>query len=126
MKITKNKQIVFVITITLMSLMFFLIWDSYLDIKLPVLKDKDKLNGIIIKIESGDYTGMSCYTFNSGLRINMGGDLYENTREEGMNRYLSFFLQIGDSIYKKENSDSIFVYRGNREYIFISTYNNEK
>lgn len=34
------------------------------------------------------------------------------------NGELMFFLQVGDSIYKPVNTDSIFIYRENKTYYF--------
>lgn len=31
---------------------------------------------------------------------------------------MMFFLQVGDSIFKPAHTDSIFIYRGNKEYYF--------
>ena len=78
--------------------------------------DKVIQGRLISKRSSKGYTGRKLLTLSANIKFSYSG-LTRNY--DVTNADFCSFLQLGDSIYKPSYSDSIYVYRNDREYYFI-------
>lgn len=71
---------------------------------------------IISKQMSKGYKGSILVQLNNNRKFSMtwGGGNYLYSKQN-----LSYFMQVGDSIFKPLLSDSIYVFRGDKKYHFI-------
>ena len=84
----------------------------------PILGDiNDTLSGCVLFAKmSNVWNG----TFIVMLNNYKGFSIFGTTSNENYrNSIFGYFIQKGDSIYKPANTDSIFVFRGDKEYYFI-------
>jgi hypothetical protein len=73
--------------------------------------------GIVINSHlSKGMVGAKSITLNNGQKFLVSSDTWNRKYKKGA---MMEFIQIGDSIYKPANSDSIFIYRGNKTYYFL-------
>lgn len=86
---------------------------------------KNTFSGIVIKNRIG-MAGTRVISFKDKSIFHVGS-LYKSDTVKGEQlklkkwdqKTLNIFLQYGDSVFKRENSDTIFVYRNGIEYTFI-------
>jgi len=86
-----------------------------------IIKEQTKLNGVVVKIEH--------ITSNSLINLNNCEKFWINPLYNLTYNPPDFydFIQINDSVYKKENDDTLFICRGNKKYFFIiNFYKNSK
>lgn len=82
---------------------------------------KNDFTGVVFNKRAGYYAGSNLITFNGDRKLQI------STRYQSANigntdrsvKYLKEFLQYGDSVVKKASSFSVFVYRKNKEYIYV-------
>lgn len=91
---------------------------------------KKEFSGIVKEITDG-MMGSKIVTFNNGAIFNIDShyksDIIrdDQIKLQKWEQYsINGLLQAGDSVFKTKNSDTIFVYRNNIEYIFINRYSN--
>ncbi len=98
---------------------FFTKYDSIKNSKLrEEYKSVSKTNGFVGKItDLHTKKGISYVTINSNEKVLL--DISRNESYSGVNIYLSQMLTIGDSLVKKNGSDSLIVYKSDGEYCFL-------
>lgn len=79
------------------------------------------INAILEYKKVGYTPGTNMCTFNTSQKMEIGARFQGNI-QKGEKTPLGDFIQIGDSISKKQGSDSVFVYRNEKEYVFVQTY----
>lgn len=87
------------------------------DAQFPKIENMDKeCKGRLAKTGiSKAYTGRTLLYFSNGQKAAITDNTFNYTISK-VN--LMSFVQVGDSIYKPANTDSIFIYRGNKIYYF--------
>lgn len=78
-----------------------------------------KVRGIILekKLMTDMYVkGVVCITLTNGQKFSIGGSTGNNAYNQSN---IMDFLQVGDSISKKENDDIIVIYRDTVKYYFV-------
>lgn len=115
----RYKIVVIIISIIIVVVVFFFLKiseDKEEIIKYPVLNSSEKVQGVVVdkqKIIRGYQTRV---ILNNGQRHNINNsENYNYTR----NSRLCDFLIEGDSIYKQNNSDTLFIYRKEKEYVYL-------
>ncbi len=86
---------------------------------------KKEYRGIVTKVEDGG--GGSVFAiFKDRRRLGIQSSYISDTIKEDQfklkewgQKYLTYLLQPGDSVFKTKNSDTVFVYRNNVVYTFI-------
>lgn len=85
----------------------------------PLIQKIDNINGIILERKN-------IYSiFNKGHMVNVsdGSKFNPNIIQSINTKYLFHdFILIGDSILKNKDSDTIYVYRNMKEYVFVMNY----
>lgn len=102
---------------------FIIIYFSKDRSRIDIMDNATKVEAIVIDKRFGYLRRSYFCTFSTSEKLDIR-DYYEckNLLQEQWNNYLGSFLEPGDSISKKQGSDSVFVYRNKKEYIFIQTY----
>lgn len=76
-----------------------------------------EFNGYVISRRfSNVYRGCYIYKLSNGQKFHIDNSTFR-LNDTKLDMYE--FLQIGDSIYKKTYTDSIYIYRKSKEYLFI-------
>ena len=84
-----------------------------LDNKYPLMKRETEINGVIIGKLNPKCTYITLNN-NSYIRV------LTLTNTQYKPNYFDFFITYGDSLSKRANSDTLYVYRGGREYYFVT------
>jgi glucan phosphoethanolaminetransferase (alkaline phosphatase superfamily) len=77
----------------------------------PGIKKTKEINGKIINIKI--FTSNALVKLDDSSKYVIGPDYNRNYKET-----VSFFIKVGDSLFKKKNNDTLLVYRGGHEYLF--------
>lgn len=93
---------------------------------------KNEFSGIVLKSTYGSM-GSRVITFKNGFCFDVDPYYKSDTikgeqlkMKEWNRNLLSMFLMYGDSIFKTQGSDTVFVYRKGECYTFINRYEGEK
>lgn len=89
---------------------------------------KNEISCFVLQNKMGS-AGSRIIQFEDGLVLYISPDYKSDTTKYDQiklkkwhQRSLNKFLQRGDSIFKRQNSDTVYVYRNDIEYIFINKF----
>lgn len=80
------------------------------------MSNKEYKGRVLSKQRSKGYTGLTLVHLTNNIKFSIsgGGRNYMYSNQD-----LNYFMQIGDSIFKPYNTDSIYIFRNNKTYYFI-------
>lgn len=129
-----NKYHIYVILLTILfvisSIVSFVFLSSWIDdnmnqtrkkeiLEYPSLSrefDKNYEGTISHKKLSRGFGGYYLFTLINGIRFGVSTSYHYNYKPYD----LLDFIEVGDSINKPANNDTLFIYRDNKEYFFVS------
>lgn len=98
---------------TLIALILFAINSHHLETKYPLIEKKSHLKGKVISV--GVSQSVAFVKFDKGYEFRLPYAM-NNTYDPF---YLNEFIQVGDSLFKEQDSDTLIVTRGGDTYVFV-------